>query len=112
MLPAKNRLKISAKNAQSSETFKTADENFLVIFKKTKSDFKTSVKISKKVAKQAVERNRIKRITLEAISKLELKNGQLQIIAKKNIAKMKTQEVIKILNQLIAKIEKHDSQTR
>lgn len=63
---------------------------FKVLYQKSK-EAKLKVVVSKKVAKRAVDRNRIKRITKEALRGKT--NEGLKIIVRNNIANLKTQEV-------------------
>lgn len=53
--------------------------------------------VSKKVAKRAVDRNRIKRIIKEALRGKT--NEGLKIIVRNNIANLKTQEVVQGLKK-------------
>ncbi len=62
------------------------------------------ITIPKKVAKKAVERNRIKRIVREALKDLKLQQVGLRIIVKNNIAGLKKDQVKKIISQILPKI--------
>lgn len=61
---------------------------------------KSVVVVSKAVAKKAVERNRIRRITKEALRELGYQDG-LVIIVKNNIASLKMPEVKKKLENVL-----------
>src|SRR3989338_6900913 len=54
---------------------------------------KPKVVISKKTVKKATDRNRIKRIIRQALDSLNLKDGQITVIIKKNIANLKMEQV-------------------
>lgn len=62
------------------------------------------VVISKKVAPKAVDRNRIKRLFMEAARKIQLK-GELVIIVKENIKDFKMHQVEKLLIEKIRKVK-------
>ena len=109
MLPAKNRLNLALKKVPGKKYKKVQNENFAVKFARSETDFKAAVTVSKKVAKKAVDRNRIKRITLEATKDLNLKNGEFIISVKKNISALKKEEV-KILIKDIINNKIHDAQ--
>ena len=64
---------------------------------------KTSLVVSKNVAKKAVDRNRIKRIIKEAQRKLNLPASNYTLIVNKNIASLKTYQVQEILSKLLGK---------
>ena len=63
---------------------------------------KSTIVVSKAVSQRAVDRNRIKRITKEALRKLGRQEG-LVIIVRNNIAHLKTAQVIEELQSLIRK---------
>lgn len=104
MLPASNRLKLSSRS--KTDLFKGRKfefKQFRVIFKKG-SRLKAAIIVSKKVVPKAHERNRIKRVITEALrTQLEIK-GEVIIIVKENIAKLKTDQVAEILKIYLGKI--------
>lgn len=73
---------------------------FKVLYQKSK-DGKPKVVVSKKVAKRAVDRNRIRRITKEALRGKT--NEGLKIIVRNNIANLKTREVEERLKKILNK---------
>lgn len=73
---------------------------FKVLYQKSK-EAKPTIVVSKKVAKRAVDRNRIKRITKEAL-RGKTQEG-LKIIVRNNIANLKTQEVEQRLKKILNK---------
>ncbi|OGD87504.1 hypothetical protein A2870_04105 [Candidatus Curtissbacteria bacterium RIFCSPHIGHO2_01_FULL_41_11] len=82
--------------------FPRSSKNFLIKFPKSKTRNVTIV-VKKAIAKNAVDRNRIKRITREALKKIgDLETG-IVLIPKNNIAKLKTQEVYEELRKIIKK---------
>jgi len=64
------------------------------------------VVVSKKVAKKATERNRIKRIIKEAIRSLGYQKMGLNIIVKRNIADLKSSQVKSRLVNLVLEYDK------
>lgn len=79
--------------------YRAADENLILTFVES-NQAKITIKVSKRIAKKAVDRNRIRRIIKEAIKRLKLE-GELAIIVRRNLTNLKTQEVEQILNKLI-----------
>ncbi|MDO8487155.1 MAG: ribonuclease P protein component [Candidatus Curtissbacteria bacterium] len=82
------------------KALKIPGEDFTLIIKKGVP--KTVIVISKKVAKLAVDRNRIRRLFKEALRSLNFK-GQTTVIVKKNIAQYKKEQVQKALEKLLTK---------
>lgn len=76
------------------------NRDLIVKPQKKEAKQKLTVVVSKKVAKKAVDRNRIRRIIKEAVRQLNYRKG-LVIIVKNNIADLKTQEITRKLTQLI-----------
>ena len=74
-----------------------ANQEFLLVFDNSE---KPKIVVSKKVAKKAVDRNRIKRIIKEAIRKLEIEKKPT-IIVRTNIANLKTHQVTDKLLKLL-----------
>lgn len=103
MLPAKNRLKLSSRNPKKFLKSTTGGD-FVIKYQKSTGPFKATVSISKKTAKRAVDRNRIKRTTTEALRGLKLQDLQLVVIVKENIADLKVEEVKKRLELVLKKI--------
>ena len=60
--------------------------------------------VSKKVAPKAVDRNRIRRLFMEAARKIQL-TGELVIIVKENIKDLKMHQVEKLLIEKIRKVK-------
>lgn len=104
MLPFSNRLKLSApRSAQRQETNRIASADFVLNFKK-EPHFRAAVIVAKRVARRAVDRNRIKRLVFEALRDIAPISGELKVSVQKNIAPLKKQEVRKNLEKMIAKI--------
>ena len=78
--------------------------NFVLKFKRTPNHRPTII-VSKAVAKRAVDRNRIRRITKEALRKIKNTDSRLVIIIKNNIADLKPQQVQKELETML--LSKH-----
>lgn len=76
--------------------------NFVVKFQKTPTS-RSVIIVSTRVAKRSVDRNRIKRITKEALRKMGQIDREIVIIVKNNIAGFKMQQVQKELENLISK---------
>lgn len=79
----------------------SSSQNFVVKFPKTVRDHVTIV-VSKNVAKRAVDRNRIKRITKEALRKVGTLEKNVIVIVKNNIADKKTEDVYKEISKIFA----------
>lgn len=75
-------------------------KNFLVKFAKTLTHKETII-VSKAVAKRAVDRNRIKRITKAALREFGDNQASIVLIAKNNIANLKTQDVYEELKKVL-----------
>ncbi|MBI2598869.1 ribonuclease P protein component [Candidatus Curtissbacteria bacterium] len=67
--------------------------DFTLVIKKGSQNAGITIVVSKKVAKLAVDRNRIKRLFKEALRSLGLGSAGLVIIVKKNIAEYKTSQI-------------------
>lgn len=98
MLPKKNRLNLKISKAGDFKVVGKSDE-FTVKYKAGEK-IKGAVVISKSVAKKAVDRNRTKRIILEALKNSGLL-GEFIFIVRKNISDYKTQDI----NEQLAKIK-------
>ncbi len=104
MLPVKNRLNLKNFKKRFSRK-KIVSGDFLIIANQKVGVFKVGVSVSKKVAPKAVDRNRSRRLILEALRDQDIFEGELAIFAKKNLANQKTEEVKEKLLKLIGKIE-------
>lgn len=62
---------------------------------------KKAVVVSKNVAQKAVDRNRIKRITREAIRQIKDMPTGYTVIIRKNIAGLKTPQIKEMLEKLL-----------
>ncbi len=60
--------------------------------------------VTKKVAPRAVDRNRIKRLVFESLRKLDMLEGELVVVVKKNLAKLKMQEIQLKLKREISRL--------
>lgn len=87
--------------AQEHKRAKVADSLFTVIFQKSLKPPKSTIVVSKVVAKKAVDRNRIKRVIKEALRQGLYAKYEFKIIVKKNIADLKMQEVKEKLEKLL-----------
>lgn len=100
MLPIKNRLNLSRSSKQQFIGKKFESKHFKLVFKKG-DHLKAAIIVSKKVVPRAVERNRIKRIISEVLrTQLKIK-GEVMIIVRENIAKLKTNDVARMLKNII-----------
>lgn len=104
MLPSKNRLNL-AHYDQKGKGVKVQDVDFVLVHSNKLGDLKAAVIVSKKVAKLAVDRNRIRRITTSALSKINKLNGELVVIVKNNINTENSTKIKKQLENLIKKIK-------
>lgn len=104
MLPKANRLILSKKNP-SKLTKRIAGSGFTVAYSQTDGIFKAAVVVSKKTAKKAVDRNRIKRTISEALKAQKLQNLELLVVVRENIASLKTEEVKKRLEATIKSLK-------
>ena len=105
MLPSKNRLTLSFGKSLKGKRIEVAE--FKVVLDPKKGILKATTIVSKKVAKKAVDRNRIKRLISESIRQnLEKINfeGSLVFIVKKNIAGLKKNQIEDKILKLITKI--------
>lgn len=82
----------------------SSSEEFTIIAKGKLESFRHIVTVSKKVAKKAVERNRIKRLILESLRQRDDLSSRFQIIVKKNISGLKMLEVKEKIEKLIKKL--------
>ena len=103
MLPKSNRLVLSKRNPEKLAN-KVENGQFTIRFRKTASDFKAAVVVSKATAKKAVDRNRIRRITTEALKTLQITGLDLIVVVKENINDQKPDQVAKSLKGVLSKI--------
>ncbi|HSX18717.1 MAG TPA: ribonuclease P protein component [Candidatus Saccharimonadales bacterium] len=103
MLAKKNRLILGGRDPQKFSQ-KITSSDFILKYQKVEGETKAAITVSKKVAKKAVDRNRIKRVLSEVINSTGLKNLHFLIIVKNNIATLKTQEVEEKLTKLLKRI--------
>ena len=91
MLPAKNRLNLAFYKPHKARLVKGA---LLDVYVEQAGGFRAAVKVSKKTAPKAVDRNRIRRIVLEALLPYtENLKASVVVVTKKNFANLKTQDV-------------------
>lgn len=101
MLSPRNRLNLSKITSREFKGKKVSDEEFFLIGKEGVDNFKVGISVSKKVAKKAVDRNRIKRLIAESLRNQKIFAGDLLVIARKNISDLKMNDVkIKLENML------------
>jgi len=102
MLPKKNRLNLA--NQKDKGEFKSLIDTEEIRVKYKEGPRQTAaVIVSKAVAKKAVDRNRIKRIVLQAFMGTDLR-GEFIFIVKKNIANKKTYDQDVLLGKITKKI--------
>ena len=105
MLPARNRAPralFTELRARSANAKKLEGAEFEIFFEKGGFPTKVGIAVSKRIAKKAVARNRIKRIVAESLKEqLDQISGRLLIVVKKDISMLKTGHVKgKILGML------------
>lgn len=74
---------------------------FDLILKPDTGDGKITVAVSKKVARRAVDRNRIKRIIKEALRKTDTNKSSMTFLVKKNIAGVKSYQIAEKIKNLL-----------
>jgi len=104
MLPARNRANPSLYRKGKIEGTKIADDDFRLTFFKKPRVFKVAVIVSKKVAKKAVDRNRIKRLIYEALRTSGLIAGELVINVNTNLSAAKKVQIEVKLSRLLKKL--------
>lgn len=108
MLPARNRAPralFTKLRARGSNARKLGGSEFEIFFEKGDSLLKVGIVVSKRIAKKAVPRNRIKRIVSEALKEqLDQIGGRLLIVVKKDISMLKTDEVKRELEKLLGRL--------
>lgn len=76
---------------------------FDLILKPDTGESKVTIAVSKKVAKRAVDRNRIKRIIKEALRKTDTHQSSMTFKVKKNIVGLKSYQIEEKLKNLLPK---------
>ena len=108
MLPARNRAPralFTMLRAWGRNTKKLEGEELEIFFRKGSYPAKVGIVVSKRTAKKAVSRNRIKRIVSEAIKDgLAQFGGQLLIVVKSDISMLKTDDVKKKIFGVLQKL--------
>lgn len=105
MLPKKNRLNLSqSKNEKRQAGKRIVNEDFSLTFKNT-GTLKVAIIVSKKVAPLAVDRNRIKRLLSEALQKQNSVFGDLLVVVRKNVSKLKEKQIEEKLGRLLLKLK-------
>lgn len=82
---------------------KSSGDTFTILRKYRAKVVKPKIVISKKVAKLAVDRNRIKRLFREALKEINLEGQAITVIIKKNIAESKKDQIKKDIEKLTNK---------
>ena len=98
-LPAKNRLTLSQRSTFKGR--KVVQDGFTVIANSQKGILKAAVVVSKKTAKKATDRNRIKRLVSESIrtnlQRIKFE-GEIVVIITRNLAHLKKDQMdVKLL---------------
>lgn len=103
MLPSRNRLNLA--HTDKKIGIRLNDKELTLVYTKKPGKLKAAVIVSKKVAKLAVDRNRIRRTITEALSAIDSLEGEIVVIAKKNIKSAKSTIIKARLVDLINKIK-------
>lgn len=108
MLPARNRATrdlFTMLRARGANKKRLEGADFEIFFKKDSYPAKVGIVVSKRTAKKAVLRNRIKRTVAEAIKdELDQIGGQLLIVVKSDISMLKTDDVKKKILGVLEKL--------
>lgn len=108
MLPSTNRLNLPLSTKERGK--KIPGKSFTLFFKRQQGVFRASVIVSKKVAKGAVARNRIKRLVLESLRGWMTKiQGKLLVVVKENLSQLKKQEVDSLLSEQLKRLKWKES---
>ncbi len=86
-----------------SKDLKIPGEDFILLLKKSGKKAKPKIVISKKIARLAVDRNRVKRLFREALREIDTFEDNVTIIVKKNISDHKMRQVQKVLEKWLKK---------
>jgi ribonuclease P protein component len=109
MLAKKYRLPIQTVLNKSGRSFKSSHFLFKSFFNKLKFN-RFGVVISKKIDKRAAERNRLKRIFFDSVKNFiftkNTENFDILVIILRNMTKLQKADIIKELNESLAKIIK------
>lgn len=82
---------------------KSSGGTFTILCKKVTKTVKPRIVISKKIARLAVDRNRIKRLFREALTSINIEGQAVTVIIKKNIAESKKGQIVKDIENLLKK---------
>ena len=108
MLPARNRAAralFTMLRARDRNTKKLEGAEFEIFFRGGSYPVKVGIVVSKRIAKKAVLRNRIKRTVSAAIKdELDKIGGQLLIVVKSDISMLKTDDVKKKIFGVLEKL--------
>ena len=108
MLPSRNRAQralFTRLRARGAKPKKLEGAEFEIFFEKGGSPLKVGIAASKRIAKKAVSRNRIKRIVAESLKdEIDKIGGELLIVVKKDISGLKTGQVKKKLLGMLQKL--------
>ena len=108
MLPARNRAPralFTMLRARDRNTKKLEGGEFEIFFRKGSYPPKVGIVVSKRTAKKAVLRNRIKRIVAEALKEqLGQIGGRLLVVVKSDISMLKTNDVKKKIFGVLEKL--------
>ncbi|MEX2028273.1 MAG: ribonuclease P protein component [Candidatus Curtissbacteria bacterium] len=85
------------------QPIKSSGDTFTILLTNAAKTVKPRIVISKKIARLAVDRNRIKRIFKEALASINLEGQGVTVIIKKNIAQSKKGQVVKEIEALLKK---------
>lgn len=102
MLPKKNRINLRTQKQKGSFKAIISTEDLTVRYRQSPI-IKGAVVVSKAVAKKAVDRNRARRIILEALRERNLK-GEFIFIVKKNIKDYKKQNINDVLEKISRRV--------
>lgn len=110
MLPRKHRLNLSSHTSFTKDARRLFSPEFQIATKGSGGSgaiFEVAISVSKKVAKKAVDRNRIRRLVSESLRKnidnIKFK-GKVHIVVKKDVSNLHQTEVqhmvLKLFNKL------------
>lgn len=104
MLPANNRLVLKKYASPSFKGQRLQSREFDLVYRRLPQVFKAAIIISKKTARLAVDRNRIKRLISEALRNQQIFEGELVIKVKENLKGLKMPEVKQKIETQLKKI--------
>lgn len=102
-MPKKEQSLLSSKIAQIAKNRRIPGSEFDLIVKPNSASARITIAVSKKVAKRAVDRNRIKRIIREALRKNDTLKEPAVFILKKNIASLKSYQVEQLIKEVLSR---------